>query len=189
VRTWRLIAAGLIVGVAAGAAIFWFGGSRIMPSSVRQADASPAPTVTVALPASPPSAPERAAAATPPAPAKTASVIPVPPPQSAVSAPAQTGRPQIARAQALLAELGYPIGVADGVAGKKTRSAVSAFRATNGLAKGDAIDDALIQSLELSARQQTAARPAGGMPAAAPRTPAASMPVSSDPPSIAARPR
>jgi peptidoglycan hydrolase-like protein with peptidoglycan-binding domain len=56
-------------------------------------------------------------------------------------------RQTIAAAQKLLADLGYAVGSADGVAGPRTRAAVRTFREKSGLG-GDALDAALLTALE-----------------------------------------
>ena len=54
----------------------------------------------------------------------------------------------IKRLQEALNEAGYDCGVADGIAGKKTKGAISRFRADQGLPEGDTIDAELIKSVE-----------------------------------------
>lgn len=72
------------------------------------------------------------------------------PPQSwetgAVATPAQ-----IARAQALLSQLGYQPGPADGMMGARTRSAIRDFRRSEGLTVSDRVDGVLLSRLEQAA--------------------------------------
>ena len=57
---------------------------------------------------------------------------------------------KIRDAQTLLTELGYQVGVADGIAGTKTRDAVKLFEAVNGMPETGAITDELIEKLEVA---------------------------------------
>ncbi len=59
--------------------------------------------------------------------------------------------PNIARAQVLLARLGYKPGPADGNPGKATRNAIIAYERDQGLAQTGRIDSALLAKLENSA--------------------------------------
>ncbi|WP_375548470.1 peptidoglycan-binding protein [Oceanicaulis alexandrii] len=72
------------------------------------------------------------------------------PPQSwevgALASPAQ-----IARAQALLSQLGYQPGPADGMMGARTRDAIRSFRRAQGLTVSDQVDSTLISRLEQAA--------------------------------------
>ena len=54
-------------------------------------------------------------------------------------------------AQALLAQLGYDVGTADGLMGARTRAAVMAFEGANGLPRTGRVDSALIDRLSLAA--------------------------------------
>ena len=54
---------------------------------------------------------------------------------------------QVRQVQALLTFLGIDPGGIDGIAGKRTRSAVALFRQQNGMGESDAIDDSLIAIL------------------------------------------
>ena len=56
----------------------------------------------------------------------------------------------IAKVQNALNALGFDCGVADGISGNKTRSAVRAYREANGLGSSEAINDELLNSLGLS---------------------------------------
>ena len=64
----------------------------------------------------------------------------------AVASPAQ-----IARAQALLSQLGYQPGPADGMMGARTRSAIRDFRRSEGLTVSDRVDSTLLSRLEQAA--------------------------------------
>jgi hypothetical protein len=127
--------------------------------------AEPAPIPPVALPQSP--APSEPVAALPPAPS---------PPPVAPPAPLTLDRQVIARVQFFLEQLGYSVGVADGVMGRRTKTAVAAFRRSHGLPPGEDIDGRLFDALELAHRQL----PKGteGVPAAAPRIPVVRVPLS-----------
>ncbi|MBL4539529.1 MAG: SEL1-like repeat protein, partial [Oceanicaulis sp.] len=58
---------------------------------------------------------------------------------------------QIARAQALLSQLGYQPGPADGMMGARTRDAIRSFRRAQGLTVSDQVDSTLISRLEQAA--------------------------------------
>ncbi|MAB69414.1 MAG: hypothetical protein CMH89_07240 [Oceanicaulis sp.] len=58
---------------------------------------------------------------------------------------------QIARAQALLSQLGYQPGPADGMMGARTRSAIRDFRRSEGLTVSDRVDSTLLSRLEQAA--------------------------------------
>ncbi|WP_440959146.1 peptidoglycan-binding protein [Oceanicaulis sp. LC35] len=64
----------------------------------------------------------------------------------AVASPAQ-----IARAQALLSQLGYQPGPADGMMGSRTRNAIRDFRRSQGLTVSDRVDSTLLSRLEQAA--------------------------------------
>ena len=163
----------------AAAALLW---SRVIPVPGPHPESAPLrAAVTLPLPApalspppaqpspSPQAAPSVAAVPTAPSAAPTA---PVPPPE-----PFVVDRRAIARAQFYLEQLGYQIGAADGVMGKRTKTAIAAFRAANALPKGEEVDGALIDALDRSHRQLPA-KPAEGVPAAAPRLPVVAAPLS-----------
>lgn len=57
---------------------------------------------------------------------------------------------QIREAQTLLSSLGYKVGTPDGVAGAKTRTAIKAFEAVNGMSETGQISDELIRKLEIA---------------------------------------
>ncbi|MSP48979.1 MAG: hypothetical protein EXQ95_06595 [Alphaproteobacteria bacterium] len=99
------------------------------------------------------------------------SAVPTAPPE-----PFVVDRRAIARTQFYLEQLGYQVGAADGVMGKRTKSAIASFRAANAMAKGEEIDGALIDALDLAARQ-VPEKPADGVPSAAPRIPVVSVPL------------
>ncbi|WP_424993779.1 peptidoglycan-binding protein [Oceanicaulis sp.] len=58
---------------------------------------------------------------------------------------------QIARTQALLSQLGYQPGPADGMMGARTRDAIRSFRRAEGLTVSDQVDRTLISRLEQAA--------------------------------------
>jgi hypothetical protein len=68
---------------------------------------------------------------------------------------------RIRQAQALLTFLGIDPNGIDGVAGKRTRDAVTQFRSANGLGESDEIDDDLIAALTAKLSAQRAAGSAG----------------------------
>ncbi len=69
--------------------------------------------------------------------------------------PWETGvaAPAVARAQGLLAALGYEAGAPDGAYGPRTRRAVARYQSDEGLEETGVIDDALIARLERAAPQ------------------------------------
>ncbi|MEP6342026.1 MAG: peptidoglycan-binding protein [Maricaulaceae bacterium] len=67
------------------------------------------------------------------------------------AADAKTGNTQIADVQALLNNLGYSVGEADGTIGTKTRSAIIAFEKANGLPETGRVNASLVNQLELAA--------------------------------------
>ncbi len=79
--------------------------------------------------------------------------------------------------QFFLEQLGYQVGVADGVMGRRTKVAIVAFRKTNALGQGEEIDGPLFDALDLAVRQ-IPPKPAEGVPAAAPRIPVVRAPLS-----------
>ncbi len=66
-------------------------------------------------------------------------------------APSLDDEAAIARAQTLLAKLGYDIGPADGAVGPRTRDAVEAYQAAAGLAVTGVIDATLLEQLDTDA--------------------------------------
>ena len=139
-----------------------------LPAPAPQAMPIPAPLVPPSPPTPPtPAAPEATVAAVPPAP----SAVPAVPPE-----PLLVDRRTIARVQFFLEQLGYQVGAADGAMGRRTRTAIAAFRATNALPKGEEIDGQLFDALDLAVRQLPP-KPADGVPAAAPRIPVVRVPL------------
>jgi hypothetical protein len=98
-----------------------------------------------AAPPVPPLPPQKPAVASAPPPAATALV--------AVPRPVDLKRRTIAQAQRDLARLGYPIGTSDGVIGWKTRAAIRAFQAANGLAVDGELTPELAKALRAARRQ------------------------------------
>jgi len=96
----------------------------------------------------PPQKPVIASAAPPPAAAAPAAAA-----LAAAPRPADLKRRQIAQAQRDLARLGYPIGTSDGVIGWKTRAAIRAFQAANGLAVDGELTPELAKALRVARRQ------------------------------------
>lgn len=117
-----------------------------------------------------------------PAPPEPVLPEPVPPAVAAPSAPAIDAAPpapagpsrdEVRQAQQELARLGYDAGVADGIAGRRTRSAVRDFQEDAGLTVDGEITPALLAAL--------AAAPTPAQAAAAPPTqPAAAEPAAPD---------
>ncbi|HRP94795.1 MAG TPA: peptidoglycan-binding domain-containing protein [Rhodocyclaceae bacterium] len=69
-------------------------------------------------------------------------------------------RERVAQAQALLNELGYDAGPVDGVAGRRTRRAISAFQSDVGMAVTGDIDGALLAALrDIRGSEHMPARP------------------------------
>ena len=98
------------------------------------------------LQASQPVAPRITEQAQPPAP---------PPPETVPSAEQSRQRALVARIQQELTDLGYTPGVADGIAGGRTVSAVSAFARARGLAQPTpALDGALADELQRALDEQ-----------------------------------
>ncbi|MFQ5959499.1 MAG: peptidoglycan-binding protein, partial [Alphaproteobacteria bacterium] len=90
-------------------------------------------------------------------------------PAKAVAAPAPT-REMVAEAQRGLAELGYDPGPADGVAGERTRNAIRAFQAKQGLAVDGAVSEPLLAALDRALEARTTAQaPAATQPWKEPR--------------------
>jgi hypothetical protein len=69
------------------------------------------------------------------------------PTQMPRATPAPDSAQQIAAVQSRLMQLGYPAGGADGVWGQRSRDALRAFKAANGLTINDSWDDASIATL------------------------------------------
>ena len=156
---------------------------RYVPLPKRD-DAPPAAQVTLPpVPQPPPSPP--AASTAPPlaAPAPPPSVAAVPPPAAMPAPPAPPPEPlivdkrTIARVQFFLEQLGYQIGVADGVMGRRTKVAIAAFRKTNALGQGEEIDGPLFDALD-AAVKQLPPKNVEGVPSAAPRSPVERVPLS-----------
>jgi membrane-bound lytic murein transglycosylase B len=61
--------------------------------------------------------------------------------------PRETLKGKIKEVQRLLADLGYPIGQADGIVGPKTRAAVKAFQRKEGLAGDGEVSEQLLAQL------------------------------------------
>ena len=94
----------------------------------------------------------------PPLPPQKPVIAPAAPPPAAAALaaaprPADLKRRQIAQAQRDLARLGYPIGTSDGVIGWKTRAAIRAFQAANGLAVDGELTPELAKALRVARRQ------------------------------------
>ena len=72
-------------------------------------------------------------------------------PEEWTEAEAQTASVDVAKAvrniQAILGKNGYDAGPADGVMGEKTRSAIKAFQADNGMQADGEVDDELVKAL------------------------------------------
>lgn len=60
-------------------------------------------------------------------------------------------RAQIRQVQTLLAEVGFNVGAADGIMGKRTREAITTFERTNGMDQTGEISAALIEKLSIAA--------------------------------------
>lgn len=97
---------------------------------------------------------------------------PPPPPE-----PLVVDRRTIARVQFFLDQLGYQIGAADGVMGRRTKVAIAAFRKTNALGQGEEIDGPLFDALD-AAVKQLPPKNVEGVPSAAPRSPVERVPLS-----------
>ena len=97
------------------------------------------------------------AEAPPPLPPQKPVIAPAPPPAAAALAaaprPADLKRRTIAQAQRDLARLGYPIGAPDGSVGWKTRAAIRAFQAANGLPVDGELTPELAKALRAARRQ------------------------------------
>src|SRR5262249_60423963 len=94
----------------------------------------------------------------PPLPPQKPAIAPAgpPPPAAALAAvprPVDLKRRTIAQAQRDLARLGYPIGTPDGAIGWKTRAAIRAFQAANGLAVDGDLTPELAKALRAARRQ------------------------------------
>ncbi|WP_152485802.1 peptidoglycan-binding protein [Euryhalocaulis caribicus] len=68
-------------------------------------------------------------------------------------AAALTGPAAVARAQTILAELGYDIGQADGNSGPQTQAAIILYQRENGLAQTGEVSPRLLERLEVSRRR------------------------------------
>jgi hypothetical protein len=169
----RRLALVLLVPPAALAAV-WV---SVEPASVLRREAPPTVAVTVSLPAPPAEPTPPPAQAESPPPPQVAALPPKPAPAPAPEPePLVVDRRVIARVQFFLEQLGYQVGVADGVMGKRTKAAIAAFRATNNLGRSEEIDGALFDALDHAVRQ-IPAKPAEGVPAAAPRVPVVRVPL------------
>jgi len=98
------------------------------------------------------------AEAPPPLPPQKPAIAPAAPPPAAaalaaVPRPVDLKRRTIAQAQRDLARLGYPIGTPDGAIGWKTRAAIRAFQAANGLAVDGDLTPELAKALRAARRQ------------------------------------
>lgn len=99
-----------------------------------------------------------------------------------VAAPAPEGpsREEIRAVQQHLARLGYDVGVADGVAGRKTKAAIRAFQERAGLPVDGAVTPSLIAALSAvpapAAAPPSAAAPSAAAPSAAPPAPGTAPP-------------
>ena len=62
-------------------------------------------------------------------------------------------RAAVARAQTILAELGYDIGQADGNSGPQTQAAIILYQRENGLAQTGEVSPRLLERLEVSRRR------------------------------------
>ena len=69
-------------------------------------------------------------------------------PTTSQAAPSAVGDVGVAYVQQLLADVGYPPGVVDGLMGPATRGAIEAFQRDRGLPVTGAIDDRLVGALE-----------------------------------------
>lgn len=143
----------------------------------------PGARVTLSLPpqaAAPAPAPPPQAVPTPAPPAPPPSVAAVPPPAAAPPPPPEplvVDRRTIARVQFFLDQLGYQIGAADGVIGRRTKVAIAAFRKANALGQGEEIDGPLFDALDAAVRQLPP-KNVEGVPSAAPRTAVERAPLS-----------
>jgi hypothetical protein len=137
------------------------------PAAPAPAEPAPSQPAPLAEPTPPPTEPM--VAAVPPAPS---AAVPVGPPE-----PFVVDRRAISRVQFYLEQLGYQVGAADGAMGRRTRTAILAFRVANGLPRNEEVDGALIDALDLALRQRPP-KPADGVPAAAPRIPVERIPLS-----------
>ncbi len=87
--------------------------------------------------------PQSASSPASPSPGPAATAAPtVPPPD----------RELVIQAQRHLAELGYQVGAADGVAGARTRAAIASFRRSNGIGSGEGIDKPVVDALAAAVR-------------------------------------
>lgn len=94
--------------------------------------------------------------------------VPAAAPPEAVATPAPPGpsREEVRQAQQHLARLGYDVGIADGVAGRKTKAAIRAFQEQSALTVDGAVTPALLAAL--AAAPTPAASPSATAPAATP---------------------
>ncbi len=171
-----------ILALAVTAALGW-GVWRFVPWPERRNE-SPSAQVTLSLPPQmvpPAPAPLPQASPTPAPAAPPPSVAAVPPPVAAPPPPPPeplvVDRRTIARVQFFLDQLGYQIGAADGVMGRRTKVAIAAFRKTNALGQGEEIDGPLFDALDAAVRQLPA-KNVEGVPSAAPRTAVERAPLS-----------
>lgn len=169
------------IGVAATVAALGWLGWRFVPKP--EPGAAPAARVTLALPPRPvPATPAPAPqpplqpSEAPPAPAPP-SVAALPPPVAVpLPEPLLVDRRTIARVQFFLDQLGYQIGAADGVMGRRTKVAIVSFRKANALGQGEEIDGPLFDALDAAVRQLPP-RNVEGVPSAAPRSPVERVPL------------
>lgn len=66
----------------------------------------------------------------------------------------QTRGDRVAQAQRLLKELGYGVGTADGIVGRRTRKAVTAYQRDRGLPQDGKVTAGLLQSLQTTLRNK-----------------------------------
>jgi peptidoglycan hydrolase-like protein with peptidoglycan-binding domain len=90
---------------------------------------------------------------------------------TAASTPAASPPPDLAAAQKLLNELGYDAGVADGIAGNKTRKAIQDYETDKGLAVDGVLDADVYASLTRDANSAKQAPVNSAPPAAQPTAP------------------
>lgn len=64
---------------------------------------------------------------------------------------AEQRRAQVTQVQNLLNDLGFEVGVADGIMGRKTRQAINSFERVNGMTETGQITDSLIDKLSVAA--------------------------------------
>src|SRR6056297_3400359 len=80
-----------------------------------------------------------------------ASLGPADPPAPAVASDAALNAGEVAEAQTLLRSLGYSVGVADGIVGPRTRTAIRGYQASTGAAVNGVPTQGLLASLRGSA--------------------------------------